>query len=77
MEKVEVTILDPEAEAILDEMASKNLIRFRKTIGRSAKAKSAPADDRLAFYLSGPVMSDEEYRNYELTREWMNQWRTN
>ncbi len=26
--------------------------------------------------LNGPIMTDEEYENYQQNRKWMNQWRT-
>jgi len=28
-----------------------------------------------ALLLSGPIMSEEQYENYELNRKWINQWR--
>lgn len=76
MDKIEVTILDPQAEAILDDMANKKLIKLKKPKARREKSESKLSDERLAFYLSAPVMSDEEYENYKQTREWMNRWRT-
>lgn len=77
METVVVTILDPDAEAMLDDMASRKLIRLRKAKVRSRKSELNNSEDRFAFYLSGPVMSDEEFESYKTTREWMNKWRTN
>ena len=76
MEKVEVTILEPEAEALLDEMAAKKLIKLKKSKQTNKRPNSRKGKDRLQFYLSAPVMSDEEYESYKRSREWMNQWRT-
>ncbi len=39
------------------------------------KAKIAKSQLRQ-FLLNGPIMTDEEYENYQQNRKWISQWRT-
>ena len=61
---------------MLDQMAERKLIKLRKPKKTVKQSNSKLSDEKLAFYLSGPVMTDEEYEEYKRTRKWMNKWRT-
>ena len=76
MDKIEVTILEPKAEAMLDKMANRKLIKLKKLPRVKAKKRSTKkVSDRIDFYISGPVMSDLEYDEYVNARKWMDRWR--
>lgn len=100
METYTVTILEPKAKKLLDDLESLNLIKLQKDEKPKKKKRQFGsmkglvihiADDfdaplaeqnkdiseieKRDFYLSAPVMSDEERENYKEVKEWMNQWR--
>lgn len=63
-----IETLKPETKMLLDELEKKGALKIRRAKNDRRPAKK----NRLDFYLSGPVMSDEEYENYTNAREWMN-----
>ena len=71
MDTYTVEILEPKAEKLLDDLANLGLFKLRKVKSNKKSSKL----DRREFYLSAPVMTDEEYENYQQARDWMNQWR--
>jgi hypothetical protein len=72
MEVYKLTILEPTAMEEIHRLEEKGSVRLQR-IGRRKKKSEA---ERRAFYLSAPVMSDEDFQHYQESRRWMSEWRT-
>ena len=71
METYKLTVVEPEAMQLINDLAKKGSVKLQKLKERKRRSKA----DRRAFYLSAPVMSDEELSGYLENRQWMSQWR--
>ena len=71
METYTLTVVEPDAMHIINDLAKRGSVKLQRIKDVKRKSKS----ERQAFYLSAPVMTDEELiRNKEI-KQWMNQWR--
>ncbi len=71
METYKLTVLEPDAMQIINDLAKNGSVKLQKVKQATGKSKS----ERRAFYLSAPVMTDYELARLKETRDWMNQWK--
>lgn len=72
METYKLTVVEPKAMKLINDLAKKGSVRLQKIADGKKKTRA----ERREFYLSAPVMSEEAYGSYLETKEWMNRWRT-
>lgn len=72
MEVYKLTILEPEAMDAIHRLEEEGAVRLQK-IGKDKKKSRL---ERRAFYLAAPVLSDDDIRQLNQVRRWMNAWRT-
>jgi hypothetical protein len=67
-----------ELLSLIRQLPASQLSHLKKELTDSSIAEKAKLEkDQLKqLLLNGPVMTDEEYENYQHIRKWMNQWRT-
>lgn len=72
MEVYKLTVLEPQAMDAIHRLEEKGSVRLQKIEKGKKKSKAA----RRAFYLSAPVLSDDDLQHFSQVRSWMNAWRT-
>ncbi len=64
--------------SIIKQLPASQIAQLKSDLTDSLIKEKAKADkvQLRQFLLNGPVMTDEEYENYQQARKWMNQWPT-